>query len=115
MYLVQQITDDALQKQTLILPDGTSLALTIYFRPAQIGWFIQILTYQAFILQGTRITVSPNMLHQYRNQIPFGLACYSTDNREPTQQEDFSSGAAKLYILSADEVARYTELLTNGK
>lgn len=112
MYLVQQITSDPFQKQTLILPDGTSLGLTLYFRPMQFGWFINQLTYMNFTLNGVRITVSPNILNQFRNQIPFGLACYSTQNREPTQQKDFSSGAALLYVLSQEEIIEYGNILS---
>jgi hypothetical protein len=114
MYLIQQITSDPLQKQTLILPDGTSLSLTINFVPMQYGWFITSLVYGSFVLNGLRITNSPNMLHQFKNQIPFGLACFSSENREPTQQQDFSSGASNLYILSAAEVAQYAGLLQSG-
>lgn len=114
MFIIQQLTSDSLQKQILILPDGTQLTMTIYFVPMQLGWFITNLTYGDFILNGLRITNSPNMLNQFRNQIPFGLACYSTQNREPSQQQDFSSGASKLYILSEAECTQYAELLANG-
>lgn len=114
MFLIQQVTTDALQTRTLVLTDGSSLALTIYFRPLQLGWFINNITYGDFILNGVRITNSPNILNQFRNQIPFGLACYSTANREPSLQEDFDTGASKLYILSQDEVAAYAEFLKLG-
>ncbi len=113
MYAVNQITNDPFQQQTLVLPDGTSLQLQIYFMPLQYGWFITSLTYGTFTLNGLRITNSPNMLHQFRNQLPFGLACFSTNNREPSQQTDFSSGASQLYILTAAEVAAYTAYLTS--
>lgn len=112
MYRIQQITSDALQKQTLVLPDGTTLELTIYFVQMQYGWFITNLAYGNFVLNNLRITNSPNMLHQFRNKIPFGLACFSTNDREPSQQEDFSSNASILYILSADEVAQYGDYLS---
>lgn len=114
MYLVQQVTSDANQKTSLILPDGTSVTLQIYFRPMQFGWFIESLAYASFTLNGLRITNSPNVLNQFRNQIPFGLACYSTQNREPSQSTDFSSGASKLYILTQDEVTAYAEYLAHG-
>jgi hypothetical protein len=39
---------------------------------------------------------------------------YSTGNREPSQQQDFSTGASQLYILSAAEVAQYAGLLQSG-
>ncbi len=114
MYLIQQITSNPSQSQTLILPNGTPANLTINYAPQQYAWFIQSLVYQTFTLTGLQITASPNMLHQWRNLIPFGLGCFVTANREPTQQQDFSSGAAKLYILSASEVAYYTNFLQTG-
>lgn len=114
MLLIQQITDDPLQQQTLVLADGSQILIQLYYRPLQTGWFINQLTYNSFQLQGLRITNSPNMLLQWENIIPFGLACYTTGAREPTQQEDFASGAAKLYLLSQAEVAQYMEILRNG-
>jgi hypothetical protein len=50
-------------------------------------------------------------LFQYMNQIPFGLACYSKQNREPSLQNDFLSGATSLYILSEAECQEYLELV----
>lgn len=114
MLLIKQITSDPFQQQTLILPDGSTLFLQIYFMPMQYAWVITELTYGTFTLNGLRITNSPNMLYQYKNQLPFGLACFSTQNREPSQQEDFSSGASNLYILTAAEAAQYTQLILAG-
>lgn len=114
MLLIQQITSDALQQQTLVLPTGDTFLLQLYFRPMQYGWFINQLTYGDFQLQGLRISNNPNLLYQWRNKLPFGLACYSSSGREPSQQEDFSSGASKLYVLTAAEVRAYTEILENG-
>lgn len=114
MYLIQRVTSNPLQKQALVLQDGSTLTLTMYFRPMQLGWFINQLTHGDFQLQGLRITNSPNMLNQWRNMLPFGLACFSTGNREPSLQQDFASGASKLYILDAAEVAEYTEFLKLG-
>lgn len=114
MLQIQRITSNPLQKQTLVLDDGTSFSIIMYFRAIQKGWFITELVYGDFLLTELRITNSPNMLYQFQNQIPFGLACYSTNNREPGLQEDFSSGASKLYILSAAEVAEYTAFIRSG-
>lgn len=110
--IIQKITTDALQKQTFVLPDGTKIVTTIAFIPMQYGWFIRDMSYADFELKNIRITNSPNMLHQFRNQIPFGIACISTNDREPSQQQDFSSAASILYILTADEVNQYTEFLS---
>lgn len=114
MFLIQRVTSNPLQKQTLLLEDGTAVNIVIYFRPMQFGWFFNSISYQDFLVEGLRITNSPNMLNQFSNQIPFGIGCFSTANREPTQQADFSSGASKLYILNAAEVAEYSEYLRLG-
>ena len=114
MYLIQQITTDPLQTQTLILPDGSQANLTISFAPQQYAWFILNLTYGTFVLEGMQITTNPNMLNQWRNSLPFGLACFVDGNREPTQQQDFASGAAKLYLLSQSEVSDYAAFLASG-
>lgn len=111
MNLIQRVTNAPLQKQTLVLDDGTAFSLTLYFRPMQFGWFINELTYEDFTLYGMRVVNSPNMLYQFQNQIPFGLGCFSTNNREPSFIGDFQSGASKLYILTEDEVTEFTEYI----
>lgn len=113
MYLISKITSDTSQTQQIIIPNGDPVQLTIYFRPMQYGWFITELTWKNFTLNGLRICNSPNLLYQWKNVLPFGLACFSTDNREPTQQQDFLSKASQLYILSPEEVVEYTEFLTS--
>ena len=114
MYQIQNITDDSLQEQTLVLDDGSSVFIQMYFMPMQYSWIFTQIIYNNFTLNGLRISNSPNMLQQFRNQIPFGIGCFSTANREPSQQQDFSSGASELYILTAAEVAAYETFLVSG-
>lgn len=114
MFLIENITDAPLQAQNLTLPDSSIVSLTIYFVPMQQGWFIRNLTYNNFILNGLRITNNGNMLLQYQNLIPFGLACFSTGNREPSLQQDFSSGASRLYILDQVDVQSFYTFLKLG-
>lgn len=114
MFIIQQVTNSPNQKQTIILQDGSSLTIQMEFVSMQYGWFFTQINYKDFILQGLRITVGPDMLYQFRNQIPFGLACFTNQNREPTQLEDFSSGSFQLYILSAAEVEAVRVYLQHG-
>jgi hypothetical protein len=115
MYQIQQISDSARQNQTLTLPDGTQINISMYYSNLQQGWFFSNITYGTFVLNGLRITVNPNMLYQWKNILPFGINCFSdSTTREPSQQEDFSSGLFKMYVLSAAEVAEYTAYLTNS-
>ncbi len=115
MLLIQRVTDDALQTQTLVLEDGTSFSMSMYYRPIQQGWFFNNITYGDFILNGMRIVNSPNMLNQWRNKLPFGIACFTEGNREPTLQQDFSTQKAKLYVLTSTEVDEFAEYLTLGQ
>lgn len=114
MFKIEQVTSDSLQQQTLILEDGSSLSLTIYFMPMQFGWFIRNLTYGDFVINNLRIVNTGNMLHQWKNKLPFGIACFSKENREPSQQEDFSSGNSELFILSESEVEDFEDFLRDG-
>lgn len=114
MIRIQQITNDTLQKQTLILADGSFVQITLYFMPLQAGWFIREIVYNDFVLNNIRITVGPDMLYQFKNQIPFGLCCTCTEKREPMFQDDFSSGICKLFVIDADEIAIMEEILANG-
>lgn len=114
MYPIQQITTDALQNTILVLPNSETCSLTINYMDRQIGWFIINLTYNNFQLNGIRIVNSPNLLNQFSNQIPFGLACYTNGNREPTFQQDFSAGNSTLYLLDATEVQEVLDFYANG-
>lgn len=120
MQQINGLTQDPCQLMTMILQDpgyswnGTSFTLEIQFVPMQYGWFITNLTYGSFVLNGVRICNLPNILHQWKNLIPFGLACFSMNDREPSQQQDFQSAASQLFVLSASEVEQYAEIIGGG-
>ena len=113
MFQINQITDSPNQTSTVILPDNSSVTFTLQYFSQQYGWFITSLAWGNITLQGIRVCNSPNILLQFTNQLTWGLACYTTGNREPTQLQDFSSGASKLYILDSTEINEYVGIL-NG-
>lgn len=112
MYRIQNLTTNAKQKQVLVLPDGSQILFTLHFSALQLCWICPTIQYRDWILNGLKITSNANMLYQYRNEIPFGLACFTESSREPTFIEDFATGASRLYILTTDEVEFYTEVLS---
>jgi hypothetical protein len=114
MYLINDVSSDPYQRHTYNLSNGDQFSFTICFVPMQYGWFIRDLTYQNVTINNLRICTSPNFLHQWRNLLPFGMACITKDNREPMFEYDFSSTASNLYILTSEEVAAYQQFLTNG-
>lgn len=105
MLKISEITNDAIQNRTIVLLDETEFDIQIKYVPQQFGWFIESLTYQDFSLAGLRIVNSYNLLYQYTDLIPFGIACFSRDDREPALQEDFASGSSELFLLTpADKI-----------
>lgn len=114
MILIQRLTSDALQESTFVLPDGTSFSFQLQFIPMQYCWVFTNITYGTFILNSLKVSISPNMLFQFQNQIPFGIACFATDNIEPQQQQDFLSGAAQLYVLTQAECKEYNTYIKSG-
>lgn len=114
MKVIRHITDSPKQELSVLLDDGTFFTMEVYYIPLQQGWFINKLTYEDFTVYGIRICNSPNLLHQFRNLIPFGLACFSEDKREPLLQIDFVEQNCELFVLTADEVDAYQEIVVSG-
>ena len=114
MIQITQLTADPSQHQTFVLPDGTQIDITIQYKDRVLGWFITNLTYGSFTITNYRIVNSPNMLYQFKNQIPFGLQCLTTDGQEITTIQDFELGRASLFILTAAEVQQYAEFLSGS-
>jgi len=113
MLRFQGITDDPKQKHTLVLPSGKRLEVRLEFKPLQLGWFISF-SYQTFEVRNLRIVNHPNMVHQFKNLIPFGIGCFSKDLREPMLLSDFLNDDLKLYILERAEVLEFEDVL-NGQ
>ena len=112
MLRINQITSYPNQSQNVVLPDGTFFSIQIEFVPMQLGWFITNFAYQTFTLSGLRICVLPDLLYQFKNLVPFGLACATNEKREPTQQQDFASNAFQLYVVTQQEVEQYSTFLS---
>jgi hypothetical protein len=98
------ITSDPTQKFSLPLDDGTSVNITLFYVPNQMGWFYNLswngnTKYPAIIINGRRVVTSPNMLRQYQNEIPFGFGCVTQDGYEPLNQNCFINQYATLFLL----------------
>lgn len=112
MLEIGNISDDAFQTQTVVTDDGISFYMELYFVPLQLSWIITKLTYEDFTLENIRVCNSPNLLHQFKNQLPFGIAVKSDQDREPMFLEDFQEGYSKMYLLTEDEMEEYSEYLS---
>lgn len=113
MLLIKNITSFPSQKMFLTLPDQSQVELTLYYMPIQQCWMIESLIYGEIIINGIKITNNINILHQWKNILPFGIACYSETGREPSFVEDFESEFSKLYILTEEDILEL-ETFING-
>ena len=77
------------------------------YRDNQRGWFYT-LSYPAkgFQTVNRRLVASPNFLRAFRNVLPFGMTCKTTDGAEPILLNDFVSGRVSVYVLNTADVAK---------
>ena len=102
--LLDKLTNQAKQQYTLIGVNGEKIAFNLNFMPTQSAWQFDTI-YQNFQLNGVFLTVSPGLLYNFRNILPFDLMCTSTDGYEPQFINDFVVGRISLYLLSQAEGA----------
>lgn len=112
MRKINGITEDPKQILSVPLDDGSTFEMTLSFMPRRSSWYIVSLTHLDFKLNGYRIYNSPNILHQFRNLIPFGIGCFSVGDREPMLLEDFGQGSSELYVLDSEETERYWKFIS---
>lgn len=114
MKLINGLTDTPKQSLLLVLEDQSVVEFTLRFIDNSKGWTYTI-TYgpKNFQANNRRLVSSPNMLHAFRNILPFGLACVVSDGTEPVFQTDFALGRCKLYILNEADVEQ-AEAVING-
>lgn len=96
-------TDSPKQSTTIPLDDGSSAVLNLTFRAQQKGWFYD-LTHGDFSLLGQRLVTGENILRQFRDQIPFGLAVLTETGIDPWQITDLASDDVAIILLSPEDV-----------
>lgn len=117
MQIITGITSDPKQQISIPLPDGTSVSLGLSFRPQQKGWFYDIaystptVNFQAL---GRRLVTSPNVLRQFQDVIPFGMALVASGGVEPTTQTGFTDGTLTLLLLDATDIADIESAIYTG-
>lgn len=103
MLFLNKITAEAQQKFFLTGNVGQRIIMKLRYMPTQMLWLMDI-EYGDFKTNGIAVTSSPNMLRNYKDLIPFGLACVTGDGLDPYYIDDFSSGRSAMYLLNAADV-----------
>lgn len=110
MNIINGITRQPTQVIAITLEDGSRVTLTLYFRPQQNGWFYDVIWPGSdelpvpFENQNRRLVAAGNLLRQFKDIIPFGLACFTVDNTDPMTQASLSDGSVTIVLLNADDV-----------
>jgi hypothetical protein len=108
MRYLNKIAADGQQKFFLTGNPGPVVTMDLRYLPTQELWMMG-LERGDFKLGGIIVTASPNILRNYKNIIPFGIACTTVDGLDPYFIDDFSEKKASLYLLSAAEVEEIEE------
>lgn len=104
MLYINKITNDPQQSITLTGIPGATIAMTLRFMPRVQSWVMGI-TYNAESINGIGVVTSLNLLRQFKNNLPFGIACLRTDGLDPYTVNDFSFQTANLYLLDSSDIA----------
>lgn len=103
MNLIDNLTAFSDQETNLILEDRSVAVVRFKFDANTERWRIDV-TYGNHVLNGIGLCCHPNILRQWRNVIPFGLMCSTSDQTDPVRSVDFATGRVKMYLLNAEDV-----------
>lgn len=95
------------------LADGSSGTLELIFQGATERWCF-IVKYAAFNSGLLGLCCYPNILRQWEDTLPFGIACVTADQTDPFNVNDFATGRVSLYILEQADIATLNSLVFGG-
>jgi hypothetical protein len=96
------LSSDAKQNFQVPITGFDPVDITIEYKPSQYGWFLS-LVWGDFSLNNERISISPNLLRQFKNLIPFGILVAGFQAEEPIFVESWLNNN-QFYILEQDEL-----------
>ena len=103
MIEITDIDDNYYQQFQYVVTGYDTAFFSLYFKPRQFTWFYD-LKFANFEVLGERLAVSPNLLRQFKNRIPFGVAIFGPELVDPYSVDAFLKGW-KFYILTQTEVS----------
>lgn len=120
MIQLTKLTIVAYQSFKLRGEKGEEIAVELRYAPRMKRWMMNISYLDFNLPNGAMLANAPNILRNYRKNIPFGILCTSTDGFDPAYLDDFISvGNAvprvTLCLLNSDEVKLVeSEFYTNA-
>lgn len=114
MILLKQITSKAYQNLSITTDEGFTFNFILKFLPTQNCWVCDI-KYNDFEATNLFLNLNLNCIRRFKKLLPFGIMCLTDFRGDPQNIDDFSSGRAKLYILSAAEVLEQEKMYFNDE
>lgn len=103
MQQITNLSDEADQLTKVVLADGSVAIFEFIYLPTIERWSFNV-SHPDITVNCMILCAGANVLRDFRNIIPFGLGCYSTDGADPFYIEDFKSGRITLFVLDESEV-----------
>lgn len=110
---IENLTNFADQVTQLQLLDGTIATMELIYQGAPERWIMN-LTYNGQSYNGIGVCTFPNIIRQYKNILPFGLAFVTADQTDPFDINDFSNGRVSVYLLDQEDVATIESTVFGG-
>lgn len=108
MRQIEKLDDTAKQVFRVSIDGYDEVEISLEFKPLQYAWFMS-LTWGTFSLNNERVAISPNLLRQFQNILPFGIQISNVDAIDPFSKDAWLSGW-EMYILSEDELVEVEAL-----
>lgn len=103
MQVITTLTNHPDQLHTLVLEDNDTATFRLFYCGRMQEWYFD-LEYKDLVINGAKVVLTPNILRQFRKNIPFGIAFFADSYVEPFEIEAFSSGRVSMGILNSEEV-----------
>lgn len=110
---ITNLTNFADQVTQLQLPDGTTATMELIYQGAPERWIMNI-SYGSFTANGIGVCTYPNILRQYEENLPFGLAFTTADQTDPVDINDFSTGRVSVFLLTQADIAVINTMVFGG-
>lgn len=103
MRLIQNITDEPIQRHTILFGES-EITLILRFFPRTESWSFDA-EYQGRAVRGLKLSVG--VLHMVSQNQPFDFLVTDRSNNglDPFRRDDFLNDRCRLYLLEADEMA----------
>jgi hypothetical protein len=107
MQQITSITNEPNQHFKLQIDQNSDVDIYLRWLDTQTAWFMDLVFGTTLSIYSKRVIISPNMLSQFSNQIPFGIMILSQYGQDPMTIDAFSTGNWQFYLMNAADVATY--------